>query len=184
MRQEGSYVYEDEELAAKFEKDAGTVQSTRNLIADMIGNKPIHQVTDEDWTAFNNMLFKLPSNHGKSPLDKEQHCFEIIDREKNKKARELRKAEIKIKKERVGKDESEALREKARFKKNRTPHCATPPGEFEIRVEPRREVQGDFPQFLQGICTERKGDRRTEECPTGNIPHAVAGRIQGASGQG
>ena len=116
MRQEGSYVYEDEVLAEKFKKDAATIQSTRKLISDMIGNKPIHQVTDEDWTSFNNMLFKLPSNHGKSPLDKEQHCFEIIEREKKKKARELRKAEITIKKERVSKDEAEALREKARLK--------------------------------------------------------------------
>jgi len=97
MRQEGSYIYVDEELARKFEKDTGTVQSTRKLISDMIGNKPIHQVTDEEWTGFNNMLFKLPSNHGKSTLDKVQHCFEIIEREKTKKARELRKAETPLK---------------------------------------------------------------------------------------
>ncbi|MEP4035876.1 tyrosine-type recombinase/integrase [Pseudophaeobacter sp.] len=83
----------------------------------MIGNKPIQQVTDGEWTAFNNMLFKLQSNLGKPPLHKEQHCFEIIEREKKKKARELCKAEITIKKERVDKDDAEALREKARFKK-------------------------------------------------------------------
>lgn len=82
----------------------------------MFGNKPIPQVTDEEWTAFNNMLFNLPSNHGKSPLDKEQHCLEIIEREKKKKALELRKLEIRIKKERIGKDAAEALREKARYK--------------------------------------------------------------------
>lgn len=115
MRQEGSFIYEDEELARKFEKDAGTVQSTRKLISDLIGNTPINQVTDEDWTAFNNMLFKLPNNHGKSPLDKEQHCFEIIAREEKKKARELRKAEVRIKKERLTQDEAEALREEAKL---------------------------------------------------------------------
>ncbi|WP_107496189.1 DUF6538 domain-containing protein [Thalassobius sp. I31.1] len=116
MRREGSYTYEDDKLAEKFKKDAGTVQSTRKIISDMIGNKPIHHVTDEEWTAFNNLLFKLPNNHGKSPLDKEQNCFEIIEREQKKKARERRKAEIKIQKERIGKDEAEALREKASFK--------------------------------------------------------------------
>ncbi|MBI1492434.1 tyrosine-type recombinase/integrase [Halocynthiibacter styelae] len=116
LRQEGSYIYEDEKLAEKFKKDAGTVQSTRKIISDMIGNKPIHHVTDEEWAAFNNLLFKLPKNHGKSPLDKEQHCFEIIEREQKKKEREQRKAEIKIQKERIGKDEAEALREKANFK--------------------------------------------------------------------
>lgn len=116
-RQEGAYIYEDEELAKKFEKDEGTVQSTRKLISDMIGNKSIHQVTDGEWTTFNNMLFKLPSNHGKSPQDKEQHCSEIILREEKKKARELRKAEARIKKERLTEDDAEALREEAKLKR-------------------------------------------------------------------
>ena len=95
-RKEGTYIYEDEELVRKFENDAETVQSTRKMISDMIGNKPIHQVTEKEWIDFNDMLFKLPSNHGKSPSDKEQHCLKSIERETEKKARELRKAEIKM----------------------------------------------------------------------------------------
>lgn len=116
FRQDGAYTYEDEELAAKFRKNADTVQSTRKLIADMFGNKLITQVRDADWKAFNDMLFKLSQGHGKSPRHKELHCLEIIKEAEEKAAREMRKAENRIKKERLDDDDAEALREEAKRK--------------------------------------------------------------------
>ncbi|MEX5576695.1 tyrosine-type recombinase/integrase [Pseudophaeobacter sp. A-200-2] len=116
QRQEGAYEFEDAELGENFTRNSDTVQSTRKLIADMFGTQPIDQMLDSDWKAFNDMLFQLPQGHGKSPLHKKLHCSEIITRARKKAEQEMRKAELRIKKQKLSDDAAEALRHKATLK--------------------------------------------------------------------
>lgn len=92
VRRSGQYQTENAELGAKFQKDHDTRKSTRRLLSDVFGDKPISDVGHDDWVAFNDVLFRLPKSHGKSKGDSERTCFEIIERAKKKANTEKRKA--------------------------------------------------------------------------------------------
>ncbi|MDG1340978.1 MAG: tyrosine-type recombinase/integrase [Paracoccaceae bacterium] len=92
VRRSGRYKTENAELGAKFQKDHDTRKSTRKLLSDVFGDKPISDIEHNDWVAFNDVLFGLPKSHGKSKGDSERTCFEIIERAKKKADIEKRKA--------------------------------------------------------------------------------------------
>lgn len=92
----GAYTFKGAGKAGRFRKNADTVCGTRKLIADTFGNARILDLAPDDFRRFNDMLWRLPRNHGKSPRDREMTCFEIIARADAAEKREIRKARLQI----------------------------------------------------------------------------------------
>lgn len=116
LRIEGAYVHEDAGKAARFMKDADTIRSTRKIIADVFGETRVSKMTSDRWVQFNDLLQKLPNNHGRSSRLRALTCYEFIDHEKAKEKKLLAKAEKQIKKEGLAGEEAEAIRKKVKIK--------------------------------------------------------------------
>ncbi|MDO5622993.1 MAG: hypothetical protein Q4G24_16225 [Paracoccus sp. (in: a-proteobacteria)] len=85
---EGAYVYTDAGKATRFAKDSDTTRSTRKLIEDLLGNRDVGAIGPKDWSGFNDMIRRIPANHGKSPKDRGRSYAEIIAAADEKEARQ------------------------------------------------------------------------------------------------
>lgn len=116
LRLDGAYTFEDANKAARFNKDADTILSTRKIVLDVFGETRLSQATGEMWAKFNDLVLQLPNNHGRSSKLRHLSCFEFIEHEKKEQKKRLAKAELQIKKHRLMGEEADAVRNKARTK--------------------------------------------------------------------
>ena len=86
----------DEALGKRFEKNADTLESTRRILTDVFGNRPIVETTGKDWQALNDLLHRLPKGHGKSSADKSLSYRAIVANADAKQRRQISAANKKI----------------------------------------------------------------------------------------
>jgi len=115
VRTDGAYTFEDAGKAERFMKDADTTRSTRKLIAGILGNPRISEVSGADWTRFNDTLRRLTNNHGRSSKLRDLSCLEFIELQEEKELARIAAAEREIEKRGLEGDAKEALLRKARI---------------------------------------------------------------------
>ncbi|PSK80687.1 phage integrase family protein [Limimaricola soesokkakensis] len=113
LRSNGVYSFEDEGKAARFKKDADTIQSTRRIVHDVFGETRLSQATGELWARFTDLLRSLPNNHGRSSRWRHLTCFEFIEHEKHEQKKRLAKVEKEINSRGLAAEEADAARERA-----------------------------------------------------------------------
>lgn len=114
LRLNGAYLFEDQEKADRFKKDADTIESTRKIIPHIFGETRLSKVTGAMWAKYNDFLRQIPNNHGRSSKQRHLTYPEFIEYEKEAEKKRLAKAEQQIKKERLTDEEADALRSKAK----------------------------------------------------------------------
>ena len=73
------------------------------------------EIRDVDWTRYNDMLRALPNNQGRSCKLRHLTCFEFTARSEEREKRNIRAAQLRIKKERLEGDEKEKVLREAKF---------------------------------------------------------------------
>lgn len=111
----GAYTHENGGKAARFLKEADTIKSTRKLIKDILGDIRIAEADGAVWARFNDIILKLPSNHGKSSKLRHLSCLEFIELEEKKERKRIKSAEQSILREGIIGDEKEKLLREARI---------------------------------------------------------------------
>jgi integrase len=112
-----NYDITDAALGMRFEKNADTLESTRRILADVFGNRPIDEITEKDWLAFNYLLHRLPKGHGKSRADKSLSYREIVANADAKQRRQISAANKKIASHTLESDEKEDLLRRAKIER-------------------------------------------------------------------
>jgi len=111
----GAYTLENTGKAARFLKEADTIKSTRKLIKDIMGDTKVSEADGAVWGRYNDIILKLPSNHGKSSKLRHLSCMEFIELEEKKEKQRIKSAEQSILREGVTGDEKEKLLQDARL---------------------------------------------------------------------
>ena len=109
----GAYVYNDAGKAERFARDADTTLATRKLIADLLGDREIMEISARDWADFNDNVRRIPANHGKSPKDRDKSYAQIISHADREEARRLRRVDADIVKNTLSGDAAEKMRRQA-----------------------------------------------------------------------
>ncbi len=109
LRTEGAYIFEDEGKAKKFEKDSDTIRSTRNLVADIFGDLRLSEANWQHWKLFNDTLWLLPTNRGRSCNLRDLTCFEFIEHEKREEKKRIADARKQIKARQLTGDMADGL---------------------------------------------------------------------------
>lgn len=112
-----AYDLTDQALGERFDKNGDTIAATRRIVADVFGNRPVNEISEDDWQRFNNLLHKLPTGHGKSTADKALSAAKIVAQADEKQRKQVAAANKTIASKNLDGDEKEEILRNAKIKR-------------------------------------------------------------------
>lgn len=61
-----------------FLRNSDTTKSTRRILADILGDQRMSEVTGPDWQRFVSLLFRIPKTHGKASADRGKSITDLV----------------------------------------------------------------------------------------------------------